>query len=770
MGDLLFGFPHGISQAYRFDASLLRVGAVLEQGLQRTQVRRKRGRGSLMDGQDNLIEKAILTSMLHGQTRDTFHAAWSLDHRLLREGGQAIVTAKNDIGQALFAAGSGLVGVTRILQTLEEEGDQIWGPRAKATRSYSRASNELKDADRRLKAAEVRPAAWGAAHNQLLDLEKQQASLDVQQQALTAEQRRVERARRVLEPIEQLHTLQTSLAGQASPLLTPAMEALFETTFAVHAEAALQQDVAERLRAEQQELLGNIVLDQSCAEREDEIQALMEGRGTRQDAANGLPTRQASLDQKKLELQQALLTLHLPEAPAATLLLTLAPRATVAELKRLLQERITLDISLKGLRDSHAESTDDRDASARALGDHEFVETALELQEVVEAARRLGDLDGQVEQALKVNMQNKADTADTFARLLPWSGDAESLRRLTVLSEDMLRTARDLEFSAAATHTEETQKQDHLREQLAERVLERDLLLRSGTGVSSASVAESRLARDNSWNEIRAHIEGIRPLSNPRREADHFEDRRAEADRRGDERFLSAEASGRLAQRDDAIATAELHVAQAATRVQLAAAAQEQAVEEWSAELTARSLPIMTVAHLREWLGLRDDAVEKSVRTEESGAVALATRVALENAKQALIKAMGEPATATSSFRKLLDQAEVVLKTALDSTATFAQLKQDLRKAEEKVLQESRKIDRNLADAATWSSTWKLAVAQAQLNDTLSAAALDMVESVRTTATVIDDLEREIENTTSTHREFLARPTAVLGPMLNRDL
>lgn len=114
VGDLLFGFPHSKAHDYRFDASLLRVGAVLEQGTQQMKVRRKRGRGAtLMDGQDNPIEEAVLSGMLHGQTRETFHAAWSLDHRLLREGGQAIVTAKNDIGQALFAAGSGLIGVTR---------------------------------------------------------------------------------------------------------------------------------------------------------------------------------------------------------------------------------------------------------------------------------------------------------------------------------------------------------------------------------------------------------------------------------------------------------------------------------------------------------------------------------------------------------------------------------------------------------------------------------------------------------------------------------
>ena len=71
VGDLLFGFPSRISQAYRFDASLLRVGGILEQGSQQTQIRRKRGRGSLMDGRDNSVDETVLAGMLHG-TRPHF--------------------------------------------------------------------------------------------------------------------------------------------------------------------------------------------------------------------------------------------------------------------------------------------------------------------------------------------------------------------------------------------------------------------------------------------------------------------------------------------------------------------------------------------------------------------------------------------------------------------------------------------------------------------------------------------------------------------------
>ena len=759
VGDLLFGFPSRISQAYRFDASLLRVGGVLEQGSQQTQVRRKRGRGSLMDGQDSSIDEAVLTGMLHGQTRETFHSAWSLDHSLLRAGGQAIVTAKNDIGQALFAAGSGLIGVKRIQQLLDEEADGIWGPRAKATRTYFAASKDLKDAEDQKKKAEVRPAAWATAHGALLELEAQQKAHDAQQQRLAGEQRTVERARRILEPVLQLQTLQASLTGQTAPLLTPVMESLFQTTFAVHADAVLQQDVADRLRVEQKIALDGITQDLPCMEREAEIQALVDERGTRQEAALALPTRRASLDSRRRELQQALTVLHLPEGPAAALLLTLAPQATVAELKRLLQDRTALDSTLKTLRASHGDAIGDRDAAARALADHAVVAVEPSLQTAVEAARRQGDPDGQAAQVLALHAHNEAELSDAFFRLLPWSGTAEMLRRLAVPPGEALLAAGNREFATAAAHTEEQQTEDRLREQVAVRILERDQLLHSESGVSTASVSEARLSRDRAWAELRAHVEGTRLLPSPNTVINEFEELKSEADHRADQRFLSAEASGRLAQADAAITTAELQLAQAAARVLKAAAAQQQTSAEWSAELKTRSLPDLPVPRLREWLTLRDDVLAKSLRVQESGMAVSAKSTELDSAKQALVEAMGQPAanTAGKSFRTLLDEAESNLKTAQDSSTRFDQLKQDLRKAEDKVLQESRRVDRTAAEIATWSNTWKLATGRANLSETVSPAELDTVESVRNTAISVHELEHDIETVSTAHEAFLQR-------------
>lgn len=78
--------------------------------------------------------------MLRGQTRETFGRSFSLDQSALREGGEAMVKAKDDAGQALFAAGSNLTAVASVLATLEEDADGIWGKRAKASRTYPAGS------------------------------------------------------------------------------------------------------------------------------------------------------------------------------------------------------------------------------------------------------------------------------------------------------------------------------------------------------------------------------------------------------------------------------------------------------------------------------------------------------------------------------------------------------------------------------------------------------------------------------------------------------
>ena len=88
------------------------------------------------------LDEGPLLAMLRGQTRETFGLSFSLDQEGLRAGGKAMVEARNDLGRALFAAGSGLTGVSDELARLEEEADAIWGPaRRTGDRSPSRSES-----------------------------------------------------------------------------------------------------------------------------------------------------------------------------------------------------------------------------------------------------------------------------------------------------------------------------------------------------------------------------------------------------------------------------------------------------------------------------------------------------------------------------------------------------------------------------------------------------------------------------------------------------
>ena len=66
---------------------------------------------------------------------------------------------KERAGKAIFAAGSGLVSVSEVLDNLEAEAKQIWIKRAGGSQDYQVASRAYEEARIRFKAAQIKPAA-----------------------------------------------------------------------------------------------------------------------------------------------------------------------------------------------------------------------------------------------------------------------------------------------------------------------------------------------------------------------------------------------------------------------------------------------------------------------------------------------------------------------------------------------------------------------------------------------------------------------------------
>src|SRR3546814_10385687 len=65
--------------------------------------------------------------------------------------------------RSLFAAGSGLTGVSDELRRLETEADAIWGPTNRGSRTFTVAQRQLAESTRSVRDDALKPKAWSDA-------------------------------------------------------------------------------------------------------------------------------------------------------------------------------------------------------------------------------------------------------------------------------------------------------------------------------------------------------------------------------------------------------------------------------------------------------------------------------------------------------------------------------------------------------------------------------------------------------------------------------
>ena len=149
--DMLFGIPERSPYNFLHCYDAMRVGAVLENGGDCFEFQRRKTRRDMILGPagDSLPgDERLLAPFLGGADRVYFDRMFNLSHGRLAEGGRAIIGAKDDVGQMLFAAGTGLADLRERLKQLEEEADRLWAPR-KSARLYYQAQARLEEAQSR---------------------------------------------------------------------------------------------------------------------------------------------------------------------------------------------------------------------------------------------------------------------------------------------------------------------------------------------------------------------------------------------------------------------------------------------------------------------------------------------------------------------------------------------------------------------------------------------------------------------------------------------
>lgn len=604
VSDLLFGFQARSPYNFRFDYSLLRIGATLEDAATSFACRRRKSGGAtLVDGDDKAVDEGALLAMLRGQTRDTFRLSFSLDQDALRRGGRAMVEAKNDVGQALFAAGSGLTGIAEELVRIEQEADDIWGKRAKASRTYTQAERELEVSLRAIRDDGLKPKEWNDARKSLEQAKEKLESLEADRDTLLLESRKAERVRRVAGNVRLRADLRARLAPDIAQIeLAIHVEASAEAAM-VDAEAAARQTAsADKLLLEMEVRTALLVEDPAILEYTDSIEALVVESGAVSKAAR-------DFERLEREYETAQTDLTILRTTAGTVAGGSLSSAGILALRELARSHADDAAALAQIAETRVDLEERRVPLAARL-DQEVADEALsELVDAVDAARRLGaDADNRCAK-LRTAADDAAKLVDAaLARLRPWSGNVRDLRALPAIGAAEIAEAKTKWSECAKAVTEEADEARRQGEEAA-RIDLQIMALPSGSAVSEEKLADGRAARLQKWVPIRAHIADGAPLDNAQVAADEMEIAIDAADDLADRRFILADASGRLATLEATRDARQLDAEQARERTAAWNGKIEALKRDWRARLDSLLLPKLEPVQLETWLEGRTAAL-----------------------------------------------------------------------------------------------------------------------------------------------------------------
>lgn len=127
--DFLFGIDRKTPYGFLHSRDNLRIGADLL--INQSSSAFFRTKDGLLDDRGKPVPDALLSGALNGLDRAAYHSMFSLDKTTLEKGGEDILASQGDLGQLLYSASSGLSGLAQILSGLEEKAAEFHRPRAR---------------------------------------------------------------------------------------------------------------------------------------------------------------------------------------------------------------------------------------------------------------------------------------------------------------------------------------------------------------------------------------------------------------------------------------------------------------------------------------------------------------------------------------------------------------------------------------------------------------------------------------------------------------
>ena len=760
--DLLFGVPMQSPYNFLHDYASMRIGAVLENGGESLGIVRRKGSKDTLLGTDGLPfpgGEAALRPFLSGSDRSFFERMFSLDHVRLEKGGREILEAKDEIGQMLFSAGAGIAGVRNRLTGLSNEADGLWAKRRAGHRKYYQAEDKLEDARSDLRQQTLTANKWRDLKRDFESAEEAHAKVEGEYEKVSAERTRLGRIRRVHRYVRHKAELDEQIAALGTVVSLPEdARQVLEESERKESGASIRIGTHSGRLEKAREELKTLVYDEQLVHRAEDIGQLHERRIEIRKEKADLPKRQAELGAAEAELQTLAAELDWQEEEVGALIALIPARAKLRAVRSLLDGRGELNSNLGNKTIALEEAEAERAKLQERLDAMEETTDFAELEAVIKAVRKSGDITGRVRSA----EQQVKDAQDRVGRLLvslhPSVPSEEDAAEMQVPSRIEVQGHRD-----KVRDWERRTRETTLQFETAEQKLEQARKTFKNTtndkhAITIENLQEARDDRDALWRLVKKkHIQNASISDDEaHRHADvlddlakAFEPAMRTADKLSDRRFDNAAAIGRLEELSRNISDQEDGLAKLRTRQERLTQAGERLDADWQALWDKAPLEPLASEAMLEWLEARVELLKAmEYRANASSALEIQRNEERE-AKESLLAELSLLGTdhatlANDALPVILERVDGVRREYEQEAEAKVQLEKSLQETADIIERRRPELDRAKQDWSQWQNEWSAALAELGLakgsNPDAVSAQIDVIDLIREKAFRINEL------------------------------
>ncbi|RJQ66664.1 MAG: hypothetical protein C4519_25170 [Desulfobacteraceae bacterium] len=503
---LLYGFGHKVEDAWLHDYNQLEVGGALRlpDGNRLALTRYKRRKNDLIDaGTGRPYSQSDLDANLGRMDRQAFEHAFGISHTALRQGVESVLAAGGELGQALFAATSGLNTLKQVMTHLDARQDQLFAPRAQKA-AINAGIAELEKLHKELRDTSASQNKWKIMQARLDELRNSEARTADRLQALSLEIGVLSRHRDALKYVTRQSQLQQDLAAlDAVPdLAADFAERRVAAQAKIQAGAQAEQDSVRQL-AELDLKLNSLTYNEQIIGQAKVIEDLAREVSVHTKALADSRTLRAEMHRHKESAQQAMSLLRpgLTVEEIEALRLSTPEKARIQRLgARHAKLEEALDIAAKALQTTQTQLGKTR-AKLDAL---ELPRDTQALEDCLERAAEQGKIEERLAHAEAELAAAQEQAEVDLAALGLWSGSLKALEELAVPGAETMR-GFESDLSEVDQRSAEIEKEiARLHGQLAEHQKTLAELTRARQLPSLEDLAAHRALRDRGWRSVRA--------------------------------------------------------------------------------------------------------------------------------------------------------------------------------------------------------------------------------------------------------------------------